>query len=278
MAGNFLTRFRRKHNLKKAEIENTRRELRLQLSSQAEYIGWHEAVYRAVENSNPLFKYITDERAADWRFLLPYLSFDRVLCLGGALSSIPLVLAVACKQVVVICEPEEAGFLKARVQQESLSNMVVAGSQEYFTQLNTEQFDLVAVLRPAPDKFRGAFFKGHLWSKLWLQVKPGGYFYLEVAKPALLRPPALLKLLIKLKGGGCIHSYWPKPDFYNCVMLIPLDNRNLQLYYLNYLFFNTSPRRRWLRRVLTLTVRLNLFELTLPCYSLVAQCLSEAKR
>lgn len=211
---------------------------------------------------SPRFQYMYDERAADWRFLLPELPSGRALCLGGALSPVPLVLATTCREVVVQCAKDEATFLMARASDFGLSNLETVDLDGAIG-----RFNLVAGLRAAPGQpFSVASLKAAAE-----QVVEGGYLYLEIDQRAIWHPPALWRRSLRQLGFETVKCYWPKPDFRTCEMWLPLDDRRMQRYYLEQVFFASSGRRRWLKQALRATVSLGLFELTLPCYSLLAR-------
>ncbi|MEO6456997.1 MAG: hypothetical protein ABIO92_01790 [Chloroflexia bacterium] len=233
-----------------------------------EAYGWREAVRNLLAAQHPdLFRYAADERASDWRFLLPTLPRGTALCAGGALSPVPLSLAATCERVVVSTHKLDAFFLRMRAQEEGLGNIEAVS---YLLDEFVEQFDLVAGLRRASG-LQGDAWKLSLLEELTGRVKAEGHLYLEIDHPAILFPPMLLRRRLKALGFGGVDFYWPKPTFKTCEMLIPLGNRRLQRYYLHNLFFAMSTKRRILRELLQLAVRINLFELTLPGYIVVAK-------
>lgn len=241
--------------------------VRHRLAEQAANIGWRKAVLDTLGSHPELFQYVGDERAADWRFLLPQLPRGQALCIGGALSPIPVTLARTCQRVVIrATHPEDIAFLKTRAQEEGCGNIEAV----LLSNRDTQSFDLVAALRSAPDGI------GSKWTDLGLpaiisHVRQGGHLYLEIDHPAFRLPPAVMRRRLRRAGFTHVRCYWPKPTFSSCEMLLPLGDRRLQKYYLNHVFFAMSFQRRLLRRLLAVAVRLGLFELTLPGYMVVAQ-------
>ncbi|HUP27448.1 MAG TPA: hypothetical protein VM409_03360, partial [Chloroflexia bacterium] len=64
--------------------------------------SWLQAAAGLLATQHPdLLHYMTDERVADWRFLLPDLPAGSTLCAGGALSPAPILLAASGARVVV---------------------------------------------------------------------------------------------------------------------------------------------------------------------------------
>lgn len=246
------------------------------LTSEAGRLGWREAVLHTLRGDDPLLQYMADERAADWRFLLPKPPNGRILCVGGALSAVPLVLAGRCQQVVVECSPAEAEFLLLRAHEEGLSNveatLSLPGSFKRSLLHGAEEFDLVAFLRPRPSLRVPPARRGDLLSaEIALQVKPGGHLYVEIDRPAVVVPPALVQRRLRQLGFNEIEHFWPKPTFADCEMLLPLGDRRLQHYYLSHVFFAMSWPRRVLRPILNVLVWAGLFELTLPGYMVLAR-------
>ncbi|MEO5953191.1 MAG: hypothetical protein ABIQ44_12060, partial [Chloroflexia bacterium] len=201
-----------------------RRNLLARLADGAERDGWRSATLSLLTPYSDLLRYVGDERSADWRFLLPELPEGNLLCVGGALSSIPLSLARTCRSVTVECSRMQARFLLARARQDGFFNVSVVPHVE-----SGAKYDLVAVLRSPLRK--GAWHRRKL--SVWTEkTRPGGWFYLEVDKPALFAPPTLLRVALRRAGFSEQALYWPKPTFQHCEMLIPLEDRDLQRYYL----------------------------------------------
>ena len=230
--------------------------------------GWREPVSVVLESDPALLRYASDERSADWRFLLPHLPTGRALCVGGALSPAPLALAGSCRDVTVVCDREEGDFLLARAHDSGVFNIAVAGIDEI--PVARGEYDLVAALR---SPFGHGAWRQHLRA-LPGAVAAGGILYLEVDEPAVVRPPMLLKDQLKRMGFTRARLYWPKPTFQRCEMLFPLGSRRLQKYYLDNQFYAMSPGRKALRTLLRTAVAAGLFELTLPEYMVLARRLA----
>jgi hypothetical protein len=243
--------------------------MRLRLAQRATEIGWRKAVLDTLGGSPGLFQYVGDERAADWRFLLPRLPRGDVLCVGGALSPVPITLAHTCRRLALIGHAENVAFLKVRAEEEGCGNIEAIADSE-ISNHNLGQFDLVAALRSAPDGISLSWNDLEL-SQLASWVREGGYLYLEVDRMALRMPPAVMRRRLRRLGFSRVRCYWPKPTFSSCEMLLPLGDLRLQRYYLNHVFFAMSRRRRLLRRLLAVAVELGLFELTLPGYMVMAR-------
>jgi hypothetical protein len=236
------------------------------LAEEAERTGWRQAAQAVLADEPGLLKYVNDERSGDWRFILPRPPEGEALCVGGALSPLPLALARTCVSVAVRCEPAEGRFLLARARQEGLSNISVL----HMDLDPNWRYDLVAVLR-APLIDDGREFVVRRPSSMANAVKSGGVLYLEVDAPALLWPPAMLNGRLRGLGFSAMRFYWPRPTFERCEALFPLGDRRLQRYYLDYQFFAMSPGRRVLRLLLRAASAAGLFEFTLPGYMVVAR-------
>jgi hypothetical protein len=234
----------------------------MRLATEAERGNWRHAARAVLKNEPGLFSYVSDERSGDWRFILPHMPSGRALCVGGALSPVPIALAQTCTFVEVLCGPVEGSFLMARARQEGVGNLTIRHSGPP----GREPYDLVAVLRSegrlSPHR--------HDLPELALSVRAGGSLYLEVARPALLSPPALLRRRLRHLGFGELRFYWPKPTFRRCEMLFPLGDRRMQRYYLDNLYFAISPGKRTLLSLLKVAATVGLFEMSLPGYMAVA--------
>lgn len=231
---------------------------------------WQTATAEISEAVPAISAHITRERIGDWRFLLPEAPRGRVLCLGGALSVVPLALARTAALVVVADRIGDVAFLEARARQKNVCNietLVLAPGMPINAQ---GTFDLVAALRPAPD-LPQPFWRNLPLSALTDYVSARGHLYLEHDFPALLRSPKRWRQHLAQLGFGRVECYWPKPTLRDSELLLPLGDRQLQHYYLDEIFFAMSGRRRALRLVLRMLVVANLFELTLPGYVLLAR-------
>lgn len=209
--------------------------------------------------------------AADWRFLLPALPHGQVLCIGGAEAGVPLALAATSAAVVALAPPRVLAPQQeaARAAGYAPIHGLAGGSRRRLLAIPPGAFDLVAVLRPAPG-MGAPPLAGSGLASLAQAVAPGGTLYLEIARPALLVPPARLRRRLAGLGFGRVRTYWPKPTFARCELFLPLGDRRFQCYYLAEVFFAMSPARRLLRRGLAALVAVGLFEWTLPGYAVVA--------
>ena len=245
------------------------RALLYQLAVEAERTGWRPAVLALLSGRPDLLRYVGDERAGDWRFLLPELPRRDALCVGGALSAVPLVLARTCERVTVQCGATAGRFLLARAREEGLSNVcVVADSRS----ARRGPYDLVALLR---SPLRAGRWRKIPLPELARHVSMHGSLYVEVDSPALLAPPAALRRNLARSGLPDVSFYWPKPTFGRCEMLMPVGNGRddlpIQRYYLDYQFFAMSAPRRALRAALKLLLAAGLFHLTVPEYAALAR-------
>ena len=237
----------------------------------AERDGWQAAAGRILAEDPRLFRYMTDERAADWRFLLPELPRGHVLCVGGALSTVPLRLAATGRRVSVLAAPSECGLLLARAREAGCTNIAtLTHPPEAPDEGSGQLFDLAALLRPAPGAPTASQHRLSL-ARAAAHLRQGGYLYLEVSRPAIAAPPRLTELRLRALGFRHITSYWPKPGFDNCEMLVRLGDARLQDHYLNNMYFATSPAKRILRMALNTLVSAGLFELSLPGYCTLAR-------
>ncbi len=247
------------------------------LAATAVEAGWRTAATALLSTNPRLFQYIGDERAADWRFLLPTLPRGRVLCLGGALSPIPLALATTCEHVVVVDSETSISFLEARAHAEpplvTIEGLTL-GQGSHPALPSPGSYALVAALRQAPDLSQPRW-QGLPLHAIAAQVAVGGHLYLEMDRPAIRLPPGLMRRQLLRLGFSPAQCFWPKPTFEQCEALIPLGDRRLQRYYLGHIFFAMSWRRRVLRSALGVLRRLSLFELVLPGYSVVARRVRE---
>jgi hypothetical protein len=232
-------------------------------------------VLRSLKDRHDLLQYIGDERAGDWRFLLPSPATGQALCVGGALSPVPLTLAQSCERVLVLDSAEDLRFLHLRASQEGVHNIELAG--DALESPACDKFDLVAVLRAAPGmgKVRS---QTPPWPELAARVAEGGHLYIEIDQPSLVLPPALARKRLRRLGFRRVACYWPKPTFAHCEMLLPLGDQRLQRYYLSEVFFAMTTRRRLLRPLLAVLIEAGLFELSLPGYMIVASGLRESER
>lgn len=235
----------------------------LAAEAEAERGGWRTAVLALLSDYPALLRYVGDERSGDWRFLLPELPGGDVLCVGGALSPVPLSLARTATSVSVQCGSLQGRFLQARARQEGFPGIRAIRAEE-----TVRQYGVVAVLR-SPLK-SGAWRNRNL-TELVEKVEPGGWLYLEVDSLSISAPPLLLKWMLRRAGLSEVAFYWPKPTFQHCEMLMPMGDRDVQNYYLDYQFFAMSAARRALRSVLKLSTRLGVFDLTVPAYSVLAR-------
>jgi hypothetical protein len=242
------------------------------LATSAEHDGWRAAVIALLSGYPDLLRYVGDERAGDWRFLLPELPAGDVLCVGGSLSPVPLSLARTCRSVTVQCGAVHGRFLLARAREEGFSNVSVVSSTGV-----AREYGTIAVLRSPmrAGAWRGwAGFpqrSGRDLQGLLKMIRPGGWLYAEVDSPAVSAPPGVMRRRLRRSGYSAVEFYWPKPTFRHCEMLMPMGDRDVQSYYLDYQFFATSPARRILRFVLRMAVKLGLFDLTVPAYSVLAR-------
>lgn len=235
-------------------------------SARAETTVRARAVPRLTRHRRAFAAYMFDPRAADWRFLLPGPPRGDVLLAGGAASCAPLLLAETARHVSVLASGAEAAILTGRAAKEGCANVEVnAGLSP------GAQFDLVALMSPAPAGPRLPGKPLLLLPRMARRVRPGGHFYLEVGLPAALVPPALLRAFLRKRGFDRISFYWPRPGFRDCEMYMQLGDRRLQRYYLEQLFFGTSVPRRIVRAVLMAASALGVFELTLPGYLVIAR-------
>lgn len=203
-------------------------------------------------------------REGDWRFVLPQLPGGYALCLGVDRSSVPLVLAESCKIITVVTGQGSAWDLSRRAGVAGYNNIEVFS--EGNLRWKTRRYDLVAALHSAK----------HSGSRLDIAelaglVGAGGQLYLEVDRPALMLPPGLLRKRLLQSGFSNVSFYWPRLGFTKGEMLLPLDNRRLQRYYLRQLYFGGTMWKEMLRGVLSLLVRVGLFQIALPHYFAVAQ-------
>jgi hypothetical protein len=237
------------------------------ITNHAGRTDWREAVLHHLQDAPDLLRYVGDERGGDWRFLLPAPVRGKVLCLGGALSPVPLTLARSCEQVEVRGEEAESSFLLLRAEQEDIRN--IKASDEAAPGGADRSYDLVAALRSSPSGLTPRW-AGLDLKQIAAAVRPSGWLYLEVDRPALLSPPRLMRARLKRLGFSQVVVYWPKPTLSSCEILLPIEDRRIQRYYVGYIFFAMSPVRRLLRRALAAAVALRLFEFTLPQYVLIA--------
>ncbi len=255
--------------------------LRRRLADDAARVGGRAAVSRHVDTANEreLFFYMTDERSADWRFLLPEPPRGTALLLGGALSPVPLILAGAYRRVVVAGDADELAFLASRARQEGIENVEVVPADRSTPGMPDapERFDLVAVLRPSPGTAADGWIARRLVDAA-ARVTCAGTLYAEIARPALCWPPALTARLLRGHGFARAAPYWPKPTFNRCEALLPLDDHRLHAYYARHIFFAMSARRRLLRYALVGAARLRLFPLIVPAYCVVATRHGDSRR
>jgi hypothetical protein len=218
-----------------------------------------------------LLRYATDPRTADWRFLLPALPRGAVLCIGGALSLVPLALESTAREVVVLAPAADLAVLEGRAQAGGATHIqgIATRSGDTALRLPAGRFELVAALRPVPG-VRAPDWQDRDLATLASRVAPGGRLYLEIARPTLRHPPRELGRRLRRLGFGATRAYWPKPDFAHCELLLPLGDRQLQAYYLAEMFFAMSIGRRIVRAGLWGAVRLGVFERLLPGYLMIA--------
>ncbi|MGA7730442.1 MAG: hypothetical protein WCD37_04115 [Chloroflexia bacterium] len=234
------------------------------LAVAAEQDGWRAAALALLSDWPDLLQYVSDERSGDWRFLLPRLPKGRALCAGGALSPVPFALARTCEAVEVVCSDAEGRFLMARARQEGYLNVTPVSPDA----VRGGSYHVVAALR---SPFKIGNWQSSGLTRLAEAVRAAGFLYLEVDRPALFTLPRSIRARLRPLGFSPVKCWWPKPTFRHCEMLLPLGDRRLQRYYLDYQFFAMSPQRRVLRAALKLAVALDLFHLTLPEYIVLAQ-------
>jgi len=272
---------RSRPDLDRAEPSPRDAALRRCLARDAARVGWRVAVSRHVDTASEreLFCYMTDERSADWRFLLPEPPRGTALLLGGALSPVPLILAQTCRRVVVVGHADELAFLELRARQEGIENVeIVPVDRSAWEGPDVpERFDLVALLRPSPGMTADGWIARRLVDAA-ARVTCAGTLYAEIARPALCWPPALTDRLLQGHGFARVAPYWPKPTFGRCEALLPLDDRRLHAYYARHIFFAMSARRHLLRHALVGAARLRLFPLMVPVYGVVATRHGDSRR
>ncbi|PKM92574.1 MAG: hypothetical protein CVU80_02640 [Elusimicrobia bacterium HGW-Elusimicrobia-4] len=96
-----------------------------QLARTAEVVGWEEALFnytrdRVVQGRMPL----EDQRAVDWKYLLPSEGDSVVLCIGCGLGTVPTVLSETCARVYAVdTDWFKIAFLNIRKRQQGIDNL-----------------------------------------------------------------------------------------------------------------------------------------------------------
>src|SRR4051794_16056524 len=96
-------------------------EVKAQLVEHARELGWREAIARVPDSG-----YLTDERRGIFLDLLPIHGAD-VLEIGPGFGQFTDRIAKAARTVAALeVDPEQADFIREKVRQESLVNVVVS--------------------------------------------------------------------------------------------------------------------------------------------------------
>lgn len=136
---------------------------------------------------------ILEVRRVDWRFLLPSPEFGRVLYVGAGRSPLRRALERFSEGVV------------------AFGDLGLAGGDRGAP----EVFDLVVVEGESADSISDSLSF----------LRPGGAIYWEITRPPLSfvrRHPRNYMDLLGRFGLTEIDVYWPRPDFDNCIEIVPI--------------------------------------------------------
>jgi hypothetical protein len=138
---------------------------------------------------------LQSSRRLDWRFLFPDPRLRRVACLGARDGE----LLVALKQFSEFLEILPPGLGSARGRK------------------GVASFDLVVLQSPAPRDLQTAF----------AILKPGGYLYWEFDRAELrrIRSVRAYRRLLEQYNPSQIETYWHRPNFSECLEIIPLQDQ-----------------------------------------------------
>jgi len=114
-------------------------DVKVQLIEQARDLGWREALARLPDSA-----YLTDKRRGIFLDLLPMNGAD-VLEIGPGFGQFTDKIARVARTVVALeVDAEQADFIREKVRQESLSNVIVtAGGEDCLLPYEDRSFDLV---------------------------------------------------------------------------------------------------------------------------------------
>jgi hypothetical protein len=134
-------------------------------------------------------------RRLDWRFLFPDPRLRRVACLGARDGE----LLVALKQF--------SEFLE----------ILPPGLGSTLGRRGAASFDLVVLQSPTPRDLHTAF----------AILKPGGYLYWEFDRAELkrIRSVRAYRRLLEQYSPTQIETHWHRPNFSECLEIIPLEDQ-----------------------------------------------------
>lgn len=176
-------------------------------------------------------------RRADWRFLLPHPetgAYDHLVLLGGTPALAEAVQRLACAREVSVTMPGEGSV------------------------------DALIVLRnarqPIDDVVR--------------RLRPSGVLYWEIDRRAPGRfsiTPSRLRRYLRRNGLASVTTYWIKPDFERCAMLLPLAGAGPLSWYFRTLFTAKTVKHRLLgTAALWAAEGPRRFEKLVPCFAVMA--------
>jgi SAM-dependent methyltransferase len=163
-------------------------EVKVELIKQARDLGWREALARLPDSA-----YLTDKRRGVFLDLLPIKGAD-VLEIGPGFGQFTDIIARTARTVAALeVDPEQADFIREKVRQESLSNVVVTtGGEDCRLPYADESFDLVILnlvlewcatrlIEPHEDAQR------RLLREIARVLRPGGQLYVATKNRFALR-------------------------------------------------------------------------------------------
>ncbi len=186
-----------------------------------------------------------DMVSADWRFLLPSLEVDSVVCFGFPPLSTIQVLARMCRKVTIVSDHSlKRDTLDNQLHARNIKNVVMIAMSE-LTAIADQSVDLVLAMRKSIiSKVLG---NAAALAQLSRIVKNQGviFFRLSGLWDRLLRRKAHNAFL---KDGFCQpQEFWLAPALGRMRMAVPLADRDLRPYFINKILAGQTLKNRLLK-------------------------------
>ena len=185
---------------------------------------------------------------ADWRFLLPTLAVDKILCVGSPTDRVLAVLSAMSRFVYVVCENElQVVQIDKQRRKFGWENILVVHVGRIFDlPLLAGTIDLIQVTNG--QRLKTTLRNRSLQAEFGRVLKPDGVVYFELQSPAVgFVSRNFLKDLSK-QGFETSNQFWLAPLRGEFSIALPVEDSTISTYVFKNVMYGRSAKKRALSR------------------------------